>query len=122
MLAFPLFFIQDSGNKPGKLLIKRFNEIAYGSGSIDWDILYGIINSVNNGIFDTVKAKYPNLDNVEFKILCLIYSKFSGTEIAAITQLSINTVRMRTTYIRKKLTIEKYGDIIDFINKECRIE
>ena len=110
------FFVNDSGNKQGQLLIKRFNEIAYGKESIDWDILYNTINAVNNGLFDKLRNKYTDLAENEFRICCLIYCKFNSNEIAVITQLSINTVHMKTTYIRKKLGIEKYGNIIDYLN------
>lgn len=113
--------VLDSSNKQGKALIKSFNTIAYGRENIDWDILYNVINSVHNNIFDIIREKYKHLDETEFRICCLIYSKFASTEIAIITQLSINTVHMKTTYIRKKLGIEKYGNIIDYFNQEVDI-
>lgn len=112
------YFVQDTGNKQGKTLMKSFNTIAYGSESIDWEILYKIINSLNNGLFDKLKEKYQQLDTAEFRICCLIYSKMNRNEIAAITQLSINTVHMKTTSIRKKLGIEKYGNIIEFLDEK----
>ena len=110
-------FVQDLENKQGKALIKNFNVIAYGKETIDWEILYRIINSVNKGRFDTLRTKYKGLDEVDIQICCLIYSKFNSNEIAVITQLSINTVHWRTTLIRKKPGIEKYGNIIDFLNE-----
>jgi tetratricopeptide (TPR) repeat protein len=108
--------VQESGDKQGKKLIKQFNKVAYGKESIDWDILYNIINTVYNGVFDKIRKEYPDLDETDFKICCLIYSKFNSSEIAVITQLSINTVHMKTTYIRKKLGIKKYGNLIDFFD------
>jgi len=110
------YHVQDSGNKQGKTLIKSFNTIAYGKESIDWSVLYNVINSVYNGFFDQMKERHTELDDTEFRICCLIYSKFNSNEIAVITGLSINTVHMKTTYIRKKLKIKKYGNIIDYFN------
>lgn len=115
------FYVTDSGNKQGKTLIKRFNEIAYGNDAINWVVLYNTINSINNGIFDRIGDKYPDLDETEFRICCLIYCKFHSNEIAIITQLSTNTIHMKTTSIRKKLGIEKYGNIIDFFNNNDKI-
>lgn len=111
------YFVQDTGNKQGKVLIKRFNEIAYGQDTIDWDILYKIINSIHNGIFDKLKEKYPDMEEASYKICCLIYSRFNSNEISVISQLSVNTVHMKTTNIRKYLGVEKYGNIIDFLDK-----
>lgn len=110
------YFVQDTGNKQGKSLIRSFNVIAYGNEIIVWDVIYKIINTINGELFDKLKDKYPDLDENEYRICCLIYSKFNSNEIAVITQLSINTVHVKTTTIRKKLGIEKYGNIVDFIN------
>lgn len=110
--------VHEKGDKQGKNLIKQFNIVAYGKETIDWNILYDMINKIYNGIFDRIRKEYPDLDETDFKICCLIYSKFNSNEIATVTQLSINTVHMKTTYIRKKLGIIKYGSLIDFFNGE----
>ncbi len=115
------YHVQDTGNKQGKALIRSFNTVAYGNEKIDWDILYNVINSMYNGFFDQIKKKYTTLDENEFRICSLIYSKFNSNEIAVVTGLSINTVHMKTTYIRKKLGIEKYGNIIDYFNDNLNI-
>lgn len=115
------YIIKDTGNKQGKALIKSFNSVAYGNDNIDWDKLYNILNLFYGGTLNIIKNKYTNLDETEFRICCLIYSKFSSNEIAAITELSINTVHMKTTNIRKKLGIEKYGNIINHINDDLKL-
>jgi tetratricopeptide (TPR) repeat protein/DNA-binding CsgD family transcriptional regulator len=112
------YSVQHSNNRQGKALIKQFNIIVYGQETIDWNVLYNIINSVHNGIFDKIKKRYLNLDETDFRICCLIYSKFNSNEISVIVQLSINTVHMRTTNIRKKLRIEKYGNLIEFFDRD----
>jgi tetratricopeptide (TPR) repeat protein len=113
--------VYEKGDKQGKSLIKQFNIVVYGKETIDWDILYNIINTIHNGIFDNIRKEYPDLDETDFKICCLIYSKFNSGEIAMITQLSINTVHMKTTYIRKKLGIKKYGNLVDFFNERISL-
>lgn len=109
--------VHEKGDKQGKNLIKQFNIVAYGKETIDWNTLYNIINTIHHGIFNKIKEECLDLDEIDFKICCLIYSKFNSREIAVITQLSINTVHMKTTYIRKKLGIKKYGNLIDFFDK-----
>lgn len=113
--------VYEEGDKQGKTLIKQFNIVAYGKETIDWDILYNMINTIHYGIFDNIRKEYLDLDGTDFKICCLIYSKFNSGEIAIITQLSINTVHMKTTYIRKKLGIKKYGNLVDFFNERISL-
>lgn len=111
--------VQDTtNNKQGKVLIKLFNEIAYGEEYPVWDILFQILDTVHYGIFSKLKEDYVSLDETEFKICCLIQSQFTSNEIAVITRLSINTVHSKTTIIRKKLGIKKFGNITEFINKQ----
>lgn len=112
------YLVHDSNNKQGKTLIRSFNEVAYGGENIDWEILYKTINSVHRGVFDDIKKKYPSLDETEFRICCLICSEFSSNEIATITQLSVNTIHTKTTSIRKKLGVERYGNIKEFLLTE----
>ncbi|MBK5720894.1 hypothetical protein JGH11_08425 [Dysgonomonas sp. Marseille-P4677] len=115
--AYLEHLIQDTENKQGKALIKMFNEIAYGKDTPDWEVLYQVLNTVHYGIFDKIKEAYPNLDDIEFKICCLIYSQFNSSEISVVIQLSVNTVHTKTTSVRKKLGVEKYGNITEFINR-----
>lgn len=112
--------VQESGNKQGKSLIKRFNEIAYGQENIDWDRLYKLINNIHNKIFDKIKERFPELDETEFRICCLLCSKMNSNEIAIILKLRVITIRMKTTNIRKKLGIEKYGNLVDFLYQHVK--
>lgn len=109
------YFIQNSGNKHWKILNNKFNEIAYGQENIDWNVLYKIMNGLNGNKFDQIKEKYAQLDETEFKICCLLCSKMNSNEISAIIQLKVPTIHMKTTNIRKKLGIEKYGNIAEFL-------
>lgn len=95
--------------------IKKINDIVYGQEALDWNVLYRTINNLHNGFFDKLHEKYPQLDETEFRVCCLIYTQFSSSEIAVITQLSVNTVHMKRTSIRKKIGVEPSGDISDFL-------
>lgn len=114
------YFVQDSGDKRSKILIKRFNEIAYGQDKIDWDKLYNTINVIYDNYFYKIKEQFPELDESEYRICCLTIAKMTSNEIAAIMQLSVNTIHMKTTNIRKKLKIEKYGNIPDFFENNVK--
>lgn len=97
--------------------IKKVNEIVYGQDTLNWDTLYQTMNDLNNGLFDKLHYNYPQLDEIEFRICCMLYAKFSSAEISIITRLSVNTVNMKRTSIRKKLGIESFGSISDYLNK-----
>lgn len=112
------YFVTETGNKQGRMLVKRMNEVVYLKSEIDWDILYLTINAYHNNFLDKIQAKYPDLDLLDFQLCCLIYSKFSASQISVILGLSINTIHMKTSNLRKKLGVVKYGNIIDFIDED----
>lgn len=95
--------------------IKKINDIVYGQETLDWNVVYRTINNLHDGFFDKLREKYPQLDEIEFRICCLIFTQFSSSEIAVITQLSINTIHMKRTSIRKKIGVEPSGDISDYL-------
>jgi tetratricopeptide (TPR) repeat protein len=99
-------------------LIKIFNEIVYGQESLNWNILYKTMNELHNGFFDRLKTEYPQLDEQEFRICCLTYTKFSSAEIALVMELKTNTIQMKRSSIRKKMGIEPLGSISDFLNMQ----
>ncbi|HML65282.1 MAG TPA: LuxR C-terminal-related transcriptional regulator [Dysgonomonas sp.] len=103
------------GNKNITALVKEFNRVAYGQDQIHWDTLYRIINTQYDGFFDRLKDTYPELNESEFRICCLVCSKMSSKEIAPVMQLSVNTINVKETNIRKKLGIKRRGGISDFL-------
>lgn len=48
-----------------------------------------------------MKELYPQLKEVEYRILCLTYSGFSTEEISIVLNLSINTINTKRSAIRK---------------------
>lgn len=98
------------------LLSKKVNEIVYGQKSLDWEILYNTINELHDNLFDRLKEKYPNLNDMEIHICCLTYTNFSSSEIALILDLSVNTVQMKRSSLRKKLGIGFMGNINEFLD------
>ena len=98
-------------------LIQIFNEIVYGQETMNWDLLYQDINNINNGLFNRLKDRYPELTETEFRICYLTYSDFSCSEIGIIINLSSNTVQQKRSIIRKKLGIESEGNIKSYLDK-----
>lgn len=72
------------------------------------------MNKLHDGFLDLLHKSYPELDNEEFNVCCLIYNDFSNTEISIITGLSNRTITSRRSSIRKKIGIDDYGNINEF--------
>ena len=83
---------------------------------MNWDILYDVMNELHNGFFIKLKALYPQLKEVDFRILCLTYSGFSTEEIAIVLNLSINTINTKRSAIRKGLAIPSFANLRDFLD------
>lgn len=111
-------FLREDEKIKGTKLLRKFNEIVYHDSSFDWDLLYNIINEINDNFFERIKEKYPILDDIEFKICCLIYIGFSNTEISIVLGKSINTIIAKRTSIRKKMEIKEHGNIVSFLNED----
>ncbi len=74
------------------------------------------MNELHNGFFERLREKFPHLDEDEFRICCLTYAKFDSTEISIIMRLSVNTIQMKRSSIRKKLRIPPMGNIPNFLD------
>ncbi len=104
-------YISEESNKRDHHLLKVINEIVYGQETLNWELLYETMNQLHNGFFDRLHEHFPELDESEFRICCLSYTKFSSSEIALIMKLSINTVQMKRSSIRKKIGVESFGSL-----------
>lgn len=110
--------LRDDEKKIGEKLVKKFNEIVYNKETLDWEILYATMNELHNGLFDELHDTFPELDESEFRICCLLYSEFSNSEISIIMNYSNSTVSAKRSSIRKKTGIKYYGNIVEYIDKE----
>ncbi len=80
------------------------------------------MNKLYNGKLDALRNSRPQLDDIDFKICCLNYAEFSRTEISILLGLSLSTVTARRSSIRKKLGVEEYGSISDFIKYNIKTD
>lgn len=108
-------YLKEHEKKTGKNLLRKFNDVVYGQKQLDWNIIYDALNNTSNGFFGKFKNKFPQLDESEFRICCLLYVNFNNTEIAILLNYSINTIQAKKSLIRKKLGIKTYGNIYDFM-------
>ena len=101
-------------------MLRKFNEVVYGSKDLEWGVLYQTLDNLHNGFFERLKREFPNLDESEFRICCLTYDEFDNTEIAIVLNYSLNTIQAKKGTIRKKLGIRSYGDIRDFLLRRVK--
>lgn len=111
-------YMKDDEKKQGEKLIKKFNDIVYEQDKMDWDKMLKTMNHISDNFPDKVKNAFPQLDDVEFKICCMTEADFANMEIAIILKLSVNTVQMKKSNIRKKLGIEGYGNIVEHLKNK----
>lgn len=109
-------FLRDDEKEHGQKLLKKFNEIMYNQDTLDWDVLYQTMNELHYEFFDSLRETYPQLDEAEFRICCLLYADFTNAEIGIIMGQSINTVSAKRSSIRRKIGIEGYGNITEYLD------
>lgn len=111
-------YINEESKKRDHHLLKIINEIVYGQETLNWDLLYDTMNQLYDGFFERLRNKYPQLDETEFRICCLSCTKFSSSEISVILKLSVNTIQMKRSAIRKKIGVGTFGNLPEFLSKE----
>lgn len=109
-------YLENNNSAQGKSLLRRFNGIIYENHPINWDTLYEAINDKYNGFPDALKKTYPELELVEFRICCLLYTGFSNTEMSIILALSTSSITAKRSSIRKKIGLKVYSNIVEHLN------
>lgn len=117
MTSLKIYMKKDTYHKD-EFWIKKINEIIYGQDTLDWNVLYDVMNKLHNGFFNRLKELYPQLKEVEYRILCLTYSGFSTEEISIVLNLSIHTINTKRSAIRKSLGIAAFTNLRDFLNEK----
>lgn len=117
MSSLKIYMNKDISHKD-EFWIKKINEIIYGQDALNWDVLYDVMNKLHNDFFIRLKELYPRLKEIEYRILCLTYSGFSTVEISIVLNLSVNTINMKRSAIRKSLDIVAFTNLRDFLNEK----
>ncbi|MDR1526408.1 MAG: hypothetical protein LBS46_01910 [Dysgonamonadaceae bacterium] len=109
-------YLREEEKEKGKEILKKVNKIIYEKDIFDWGVFYQAMNELYKGYFDKIKAAFPQLSELEYKICCLTKSGLNNTEIAIILKSNVNIIQIRKTTIRKNLAIPEYGDIAKFMD------
>lgn len=93
--------------------LRKISETSDGSGLVDWQSLYSMIDELYGGFHSKVVAGYPGLFNEkELQIIMLMKAGFSTKEICVLSEQSANTVYVRKSSIRKKLATPPTADFM----------
>ena len=82
-----------------------------------WKAFEAQFVAVNNGFFETLNERFPNLTQGEKRLCALIKLKLTSKEIASLMRISVESVHKSRYRLRKKLKIEKGGDLSGFMSK-----
>lgn len=115
-------FITEEDRKLGTRILKKIYDAVYGKKSFPWEKAYKAVSILHDNLPDKLRKLYPELDEAEIRICCLTYLEVNNMEIATIMRFKINTVQSKKSVIRKKLGIEGYGNIRDFIIEDLKKE
>lgn len=83
-----------------------------------WDDFYHDIDITFDGFHDKLVHEYPDLNEKEVQLCCLMMAGFRTEEIAAVWMQSVFTVHKCKTNVRKKINTSEGGDIIVFLKKK----
>ena len=85
-----------------KQIIKKLKQLKGNSSWSDFD--YGFIN-VHQNFYDKLSKDFPDLSLTERRLCALIKLNLNTKEIASISNLSPDSVRVARTRLRKKLNL-----------------
>lgn len=110
--------LKSISSEKNAMFLKRFNEIFYEGGDAsktNWEEIYFATNLLYDGFKDRLVASFPELNEKEVQLCCLLRAGFDTNDIAFMSEQSIYSIHKRKTSIRKKLAMEEGGDIIKFL-------
>ena len=105
--------MRSSPELTGEKAIQEFNKIVYGEDSdSSWELILQTFDELNPGLSAAINKDYPEFSETEFKICLLSYARLKAREIALILNISVHTVNMGRSNIRKKMNLHTKG--VDF--------
>ncbi len=100
-------------------VLTRINEILYGQpdANANEEEFYILLNIVHNNFLTRLTEAFPELNENEIQICCLMKAGFDTSKICFISKYAPTTIRIKKTNIRKKVGITDGGNIIDFLDE-----
>lgn len=111
-------YLPEDERKYGLRILKRMYDAVFGKKTFPWEKAYNAIGILYDDLPERLRKAYPELDEAEIRLCCLTYMDINNTEIATIMRFKINTIQAKKSVIRKKLGIEGYGNIRDFLEAD----
>ena len=96
-----------------KKLMSRLND-QISSGS-EWDEFELWFGEVHKEFYDTLNRDYPNFSSREIKICAFLRLNLNTKEIASITNLTVKTIEVYRSNIRKKLNLSQGENLSLFL-------
>lgn len=75
------------------------------------------IDDIYKDFLDRLESKYPGLTKAEKKLCTMLYINMSSKEIASITSTTTRTVETSRYRLRRKFSLSRDEDIVDFLQK-----
>lgn len=99
--------------------INQLNQIVFGKMEINelWDALLVAFNETRPGLAEKIRIKYPDLTKKEYRITIFWYIGLSVKETAKFLGQSSYTIQTRRSDIRRKMGLDKRGDIAAHIDQ-----
>ncbi len=100
-----------------KYLIKIITEIHQNTSEDNWKEFETRFQKVHFDFNESLSKKFPSLTPNELKLCAFLKLNMTTKEIAAITYQSTNSIEVARYRLRKKLGLENYDNLIEFLNQ-----
>lgn len=81
-----------------------------------WEAFNNRFLALNEGFYERLKQKVPDLSSADLKVCALIKLNFSGKEMAYLLGISLGSVHVARHRLRKKMKIDRDVNLVNYIN------
>jgi len=100
----------------GKKVKKIIKSIDYNFNlDDDWQEFESIFQQVHEDFFEHLRKDYPNLTSAEIRLCAMLRLNLNSKDIATIMGISQDSLRISRYRLRKKLGVDKGGNLYSFI-------
>ncbi|WP_298474587.1 hypothetical protein [uncultured Maribacter sp.] len=110
--------LKESISKSDNIDFKKIHRMINGfqnSPGGNWEEFEVRFTSVNEGFYDKIRSKYPDLSPTDLKLCALIKLGFSSKEMSSLLGITIESAHTSRYRLRKKLNLEKGANLVEFI-------
>lgn len=79
--------------------MERFNDTTESAYRLE-----NIVNEYMDGIMQKIRTAYPNFTEEDYRLLCPLFSGFSGKAINALLGININTLYSKKSRLKKRIS------------------